>query len=103
MAKKKELPQTSREFTDQEISELITGLFTFLKEKPDNIFVNDYFILEKQMFNSDFEILKEINEKFKIAYQNGMKIEETKLKKYAVGDRLNASFVRAILDRDHNQ
>lgn len=102
MAKKTQQPKTSREFTDQEIDDLINGLFAFLKEKPDNIFVNDYFILEKQILNSDFQILKEINLKFKTAYENGMKIEETKLKKYAVGDRLNASFVKSILDRDHN-
>ena len=103
MSKKVKLPETSREFIPEEIDTLIAGLFEFLREKQDNIFVDDYFILEKNILNSDFEILKQHNEKFKTAYENGMKIEQTKLKKYASADRLNASFVRAILDRDHNQ
>ena len=102
MAKKQQQPQTIIQYTDQEIEDIITGLFTFLREKPDNIFVDDYFILEKQMFASDVEILKETNPKFKEAFYNGMKIEAAKLKKFAAADRLNATFVKNIIDRHHN-
>lgn len=105
MAKKIELPKkTSREFTPEEIQEIITGLFEFMNDRDQkgNIFVNDYLILEKQLLHSDIKILKQTSEEFYTAFCNGMQIEETKLKKFAAADRLNASFVKEILNRDHN-
>lgn len=105
MAKKQETPaKTSREFTPEEIQEIITGLFEFMNDKDQkgNIFVNDYLILERQLLHSDIQILKTTNETFLTAFRNGMQIEETKLKKFAAADRLNASFVKEILNRDHN-
>lgn len=105
MAKKIEIPKnTSREFSPEEIQEIITGLFEFMNdhEQKGNIFVNDYLILQKQILHSDIKILRETNSEFNQAFCNGMQIEETKLKKFAAADRLNASFVKEILNRDHN-
>lgn len=105
MAKKTAITQkTSREFPPQEIQEIITGLFEFMNDKDQkgNIFVKDYLILERQLLHSDIQILKETSEQFLLAFNNGMQIEEIKLKKFAAADRLNASFVKEILNRDHN-
>jgi len=104
MAKQNKILKTSRDFSEQEINEIITGLFEFMNDRDlkGNIFVNDYLILEKQLLHSDIEILKQTNETFYTAFRNGMQIEETKLKKFAAADRLNASFVKEILNRDHN-
>ena len=103
MAKQKPIEKTtSKPYSEIEITELINGLFNFLNEKPEHVFVKDYLILEKQMYNSDIEILKEINPIFKTAIDNAMIVEETKLKKYAAADKLNATFVKEILNRDHN-
>lgn len=93
---------TSIEFSEEMIQEIIKGLFDFLNEKPDNIFINDFLILQKKLRNSDIEVLATINEDFRIAIDDAKKIEETKLKKYASADRLNASFVKEILNRDHH-
>lgn len=72
---------TSVEFSEETIQEIIKGLFDFLNEKPDNIFINDYLILQRKIRNSDIEVLSTINEDFKIAIDDAKKIEETKLKK----------------------
>lgn len=91
---------TSREFSSEEIDEIIQGLFNFLHEKSDNIFVDDFLILEKQIFQSDIDALKLTNKTFKLAFDNAKKIESTKLKKYAAADRLNASFVSKFIIPD---
>ena len=96
--------KTSKQFSKKEIDEIIQGLFNFLNEKPDNIFVNDYLILERKLLHSDIKILKQTNEVFLTAYKDAMKIEKTKLIKYAAADRLNASFVKSVLEEpEHNE
>lgn len=105
MKKKEEIIQPlSREFPPKEIKEIIDGLFIFMNDEKEkgNIFVSDYLMLEKKILHSDIQILKKTNPEFLTAYINGMQIEETKLKKFAAADRLNASFVKEILTRDHN-
>lgn len=44
---------TSIEFSEEMIQEIIKGLFDFLNEKPDNIFINDFLILQEAARNSD--------------------------------------------------
>ena len=102
MSKKKTQIKTSKEYTDEEIIEIIKQLFDFLYEKPEHIFVKDFLILEKKMLSSDIDILKKTNPIFETAFNDAMQIEETKLKKFGAADRLNASFVKEILNRDHN-
>lgn len=99
---KKSIKQTSVEFPESKINEIIIGLFDFLHEKPENIFVKDYLILECKLLFSDIEILKEYHENFRVQYRNALQVEETKLKKYAAADKLNATFVKEIINRDHN-
>lgn len=101
MSKKKQ--ELTRKFSKDEIEEIISGMFTFLNEKQDNIFVNDYLILERKLMFSDVQILKQTDEHFNRSYKDAMKIEKTKLIKFAAADRLNASFVKSVLDEpDHN-
>jgi hypothetical protein len=101
MAKQK-AKNTSREFTDQELKQVILELYEFMHEKPEHVFIDDFLILEKKMLHSDLQILIETDADFATGIKNGLEIEKTKLIKYGSADKFNASFVKEVLIKKHN-
>lgn len=99
--RKKIILPLSRKFSNAEIENIISELHEWFHIKEDNIYIDDFFYIEKQLLASDIENLLENSEAFKIGFQNAEKIELAKLKKYASGDRLNASIVKQVLINKH--
>lgn len=97
MAKKKKEIKAIVEYSDSEAKNIVTELIKWLKEKPENFIIDEFLLIEKGIFKNDIEYLKFKNADFLKMMEEAEAIELTKLQKFALGDRLNASIAKQIL------
>ena len=83
--------------------ELLEWLFEKDEEGNDkgNIFFNDFILIEKRIPHKTLNYLQKKFSSFSTLMENAKKIQETKLIKYGVGDRLNASMTKFTLNVNH--
>jgi hypothetical protein len=83
-----------------------TQLIKWLKQEDQhgndkgNIFYEDFLFIEKLISEEEFNQLMKYNS-FMLSISKAKKIQEIKLQKYGVADRLNVPIVKFILEKKH--
>jgi len=98
--KKKLVP--IKKYTSEEALKIANELINWLLEKEENMHIDEFLYINKKVFKNDVDFLIANNEEFEQLIEQAEAIELTKLKKYASGDRLNASIVKQILINKYN-
>ena len=101
MKNKKKL-KPIKSYSHEESMKIANELIEWLLEKEENMHIDDFLYVIKRIFKNDVDFLIANNEEFKQFIEQAEAIEFTKLKKYAAGDRLNASIVKQILINKYN-
>lgn len=99
--------QPQEKWTEKRALELGQELINWLKEKDDsgndkgNIFFEEFLIVEKDLYEELISYLSKKFSSFLKLIEKAKKIQEIKLKKYGVGDRLNATMTKFVLINNH--
>lgn len=99
--------QPPEKWTEQKALALADELIAWLKEKDDkgndkgNMFYEEFLIIEKDLYLDVIRYLKSKFTSFSERIKQAEKIQEIKLQKYGVGDRLNASMTKFVLTNKH--
>jgi len=97
MAKRRKQIEPIINYTKEESAQLVDDLILWMKEKPENFIIDEFLLIEKGIFKNDVDYLRQNDPYFNKMIEQAEAIELTKLQKYAVGDRLNASIAKQIL------
>ncbi len=99
--------QPEEKWTEEVALQLADDLINWMKAKDEdgedkgNIFYEEYLIIERELYP---ELITYLSDKFSSFFKRIKKaktIQEIKLKKYGVGDRLNATMTKFILNVNH--
>lgn len=99
--------QPQEKWTEQKAIELGEELIQWLKEKDNegedkgNIFYQEFLIIEKDLYEELISYLCKKFSSFLKLIEKANKIQELKLQKYGVGDRLNATMTKFVLTNKH--
>jgi len=91
-----------KSYSHQEAIKIANELIEWLLEKEENIHIDEFLYVIKRIFKNDVDFLISNNEEFKQFIEQAEAIELSKLKKFAAGDRLNATIVKQILINKYN-
>jgi len=95
--------QPKPKWTEKKAINLGEDLIKWLKDKDEegedkgNMFFEEFLIIEKNLYP---DLIRYLSEKFNSFYElieKAKKIQEIKLVKYGVGDRLNATMTKFVL------
>jgi len=99
--------QPKEKWTENKANELGNEMILWLVKKDEededkgNIFFEEFLVIEKDLYP---ELIKYLSDKFSSflkLIEKAKKIQEIKLVKYGVGDRLNASMTKFVLSNHH--
>lgn len=99
--------QPEEKWTEQAALELGKELIGWLKEKDEdgedkgNIFYEEFLVIENDYYPDLVGYLSEKFSSFFDLIKKAEKIQELKLQKYGVGDRLNSSMTKFVLANKH--
>lgn len=99
--------QPKEKWTEQAALELGKELIEWLKEKDEdgedkgNIFYEEFLVIENDYYPDLVGYLSEKFSSFFDLIKKAEKIQELKLQKYGVGDRLNSSMTKFVLANKH--
>lgn len=99
--------QPPEKWTLEKSLQLADELILWLKETDDDgedkghIFFEEFLIINKNLYEDLICYLCEKFQPFSERISQAKKIQEIKLKKYGVGDRLNATMTKFILNVNH--
>lgn len=99
--------QPKEKWTEEKALKLGEELIEWLKMKNNdgedcgNIFYNEFLIIEKDLYEELISYLCKKFSSFLKLINKANKIQEIKLKKYGVGDRLNATMTKFVLINKH--
>jgi len=99
--------QPSEKWTEKKAIQLGDDLIVWLKEKDEdgndkgNIFVKDFLVIENSYGGQLVDYLKKKFSSFSELHARAKEIQEMKLVKFGVGDRLNASMTKFVLTNHH--
>jgi|SRR5690606_30359712 len=99
--------QPEEKWTEEKALELGNELLDWMNEVDEkgrdkgNMFVDEFFVIKKRMYGTLPNYLASKFTSFSRLYNTAMKIQEVKLKKYGVGDRLNAAMTKFVLINNH--
>lgn len=99
--------QPAEKWTEEKALQLGKELIDWLKEKDDegedkgNIFFQEFLIIEKDLYEELISYLCKKFSSFLKLIEKAEKIQELKLQKYGVGDRLNATMTKFVLINNH--
>lgn len=99
--------QPDEKWTLKKAIDLADELILWLNETDDdgedkgNIFFEEYLIINKNLYEDLICYLCKKFQPFSERISHAKKIQEIKLKKYGVGDRLNATMTKFILNVNH--
>lgn len=100
--------QPQEKWTEINATKLGKELIQWLKETDDegndvgNIFFEEFLIIEKDLYPELINYLSHKFTSFSKLIKQAKKIQELKLVKYGVGDRLNATMTKFVLTNHHN-
>jgi hypothetical protein len=100
--------QPAEKWTEKKSLELGQELIDWLKQKDSegedkgNIFFEEFLIIEKDLYDDLIRYLSNKFSSFSELIKKAKKIQEIKLQKYGVGDRLNATMTKFVLTNIHN-
>src|SRR5690554_3341961 len=99
--------QPPEKWTEERALALADELIEWLKEKDEdgndkgNMFYEEFLVIEKDLYP---DLIRYLTNKFSSFFERiktAEKIQELKLQKYGVGDRLNASMTKFVLTNKH--
>lgn len=99
--------QPPEKWTEERALKLADELIEWLKEKDEdgedkgNMFYEEFLIIEKDLYLDVIRYLTDKFSSFSERIKQAKKIQEIKLMKYGVGDRLNASMTKFTLANNH--
>lgn len=99
--------QPEEKWTEKKALALADELIAWLKEVDEdgedkgNMFYEEFLIIEKDLYLDVIRYLKNKFSSFSERIKQAEKIQEIKLQKYGVGDRLNASMTKFVLTNKH--
>jgi len=99
--------QPAQKWTEEKAIVLGKELIEWLKEKNEdgedkgNIFFQEFLIIEKNLYEEIIAYLCKKFTSFLKLIKQAEKIQELKLQKYGVGDRLNATMTKFVLVNKH--
>lgn len=100
--------QPNEKWTEKKALELGQELIDWLKEKDENgedkghIFFQEFLLIEKDLYEELISYLCNKFTSFLKLIEKASKIQELKLQKYGVGDRLNATMTKFVLINKHD-
>lgn len=99
--------QPPEKWTEERALALADELIEWLKEKDEegndkgNMFYEEFLIIEKDLYIDVIRYLSDKFSSFSERIKQARKIQEIKLMKYGVGDKLNASMTKFTLVNNH--
>jgi hypothetical protein len=99
--------QPKEKWTEEIALQLGNDLIDWLKAKDEdgedvgNIFYKEFLIIEKDLHPNKISQLSDKFSSFRELIEKAKKIQEIKLVKYGVGDRLNATMTKFTLTNNH--
>lgn len=93
--------QPAEKWTEQKSLELGNDLIKWMKESEDNMFFEEFLVIERDLYPDLIRYLKCKFTSFYELLEKAKKIQEIKLVKYGVGDRLNATMTKFTLTNNH--
>lgn len=99
--------QPQEKWPEKKAIELGNELINWLKETDDsgndkgNIFFEEFLIVEKGLYEELISYLSKKFSSFSKLIERARKIQEIKLKKYGVGNKLNATMTKFVLINNH--
>lgn len=99
--------QPQEKWTEKKAIQLGEDLINWLKEKDEdendkgNIFVKDFLVIEHSYDGTLVEYLKKKFTSFSQLHARAKEIQEIKLVKYGVGDKLNSAMTKFVLTNHH--
>lgn len=99
--------QPQEKWTEEKALQLGNELIEWLKAKDDkgedkgNIFFQEFLIMEKDLYDELIGYLCKKFTSFLRLIEKARSIQELKLQKYGVGDRLNATMTKFVLTNKH--
>lgn len=94
--------QPQEKWTEKKAIELGNELIAWMKADDKNIFFDDFLYVENDYYSELVWYLKNKFFSFSKLLSKAKKIQETKLVKYGVFDKLNASMTKFTLINNHN-
>ncbi len=100
--------QPERKWNEKKSLELGNELISWLNEKDDdgndkgNIFFEEFIVIEKNLYPQLITYLMDKFSSFSKLIGKAKKIQEIKLVKYGVADRLNATMTKFVLTNHHD-
>jgi hypothetical protein len=93
--------QPAEKWTEDRAIRLGYDLIAWQKEKPENVFWEEFIIMEKELYPEIISYLSKKFTSFLKLIEKAKKIQEIKLKKYGTADKLNASITKFVLINEH--
>jgi len=93
--------QPGEKWTEAKALQLADDLITWQKQKPVNIFWDEYLVMERDLYPKLISYLSKKFTSFFRLLEKAKKIQEIKLKKYGTADKLNASITKFVLINEH--
>jgi hypothetical protein len=100
--------QPAPKWTEDKAIQLGEQLIKWLKEVDEdgndkgNMFFMEFLVIEKDLYPEVIDYLSEKFTSFSKLIEKAKKIQEIKLQKYGVGDRLNSAMTKFVLINNHN-
>ena len=94
--------QPEEKWTEENALALAAELIAWQKQKPDNIFYEEFLIIEKDLYREIIAYLSKKFTSFLKQIERSKQIQEIKLKKLGTADLLNASMTKFVLINEHN-
>lgn len=99
--------QPKEKWTEEVALKLADDLIEWLKEKDEdgedkgNMFYEEFLVIERNLYPDLIRYLTNKFSSFCERIKTAEKIQELKLQKYGVGDRLNATMTKFVLSNKH--
>jgi len=94
--------QPSEKWTEKKAVKIGNDLIKWLKADDENIFFNEFLIIKNDYYEELISYLSKKFTSFLKLIENAKKIQELKLVKFGVFDKLNATMTKFTLINNHN-
>lgn len=93
--------KAAEKWTEERALKLGNDLIEWMNENDDNMFFEEFLLIEKDLYEEIISYLCKKFTSFLKLIKKAQKIQEIKLKKFGVQDRLNASMTKFTLINNH--
>jgi len=95
--------QPDEKWTEEKATQLGNELIQWLKKADENMFFEEFLVIEKDLYPEIVTYLKKKFESFFKLIEKAKKIQEIKLYKFGILDKLNAQITKFVLINEHGK